>query len=356
MAAAASRAEANVPVCVALIALTLGLLVVLLSLRFACRLNEHEPRCLVQTVHPSGLIDGSADSPHSACFNASVAAAINERFRSATPSVGLEAAGLILHHFDGYENPVHWWRPCPEECTKEYPLTLRGGLSKLRDAHRSRKRCSLCQRLGDRFSAVVVNRAQQRRDGRRITVVTHHPGVLLRPSATKLLCAYGGDGWTMRMNCRQPSLWRRATAAQCVPGCGDPPEWCIPSAERRAGCRCDVGPKCTVPPRPVKPEALGWLLDEHARVGAPSEGVDTFTGYVELVVDSAPLMARPAEPIEAFFFVASNTTNSSRRTACRVHAAFLRHFKLDACHVPLLELRTDNWESPFAVHSGCRYT
>lgn len=84
MAAAASRAEANVPVCVALIALTIGLLVVLLSLRFACRLNEHEPRCLVQTVHPSGLIDGSADSPHSACFNASVAAAINERFRSAT--------------------------------------------------------------------------------------------------------------------------------------------------------------------------------------------------------------------------------------------------------------------------------
>lgn len=262
----------------------------------------------------------------------------------------------MLHHFDGYEDPSRWWQPCPRECTKRFPMAMFGSLSALRESHRLRKRCSQCSMLGDRLSAVMVYRGQyriNRPDRRRIPVVSHQPGFILRPNATKLLCIFGADAGTRTFNCRQRGRTARARGQTdpCVPGCGDPPEWCTPEDESSRECNCQVGQHCTSRPRPMKPKWLGWALREHAQVGDVHQGIDTYTGYAELVVDSSPLFRQPAATIEAVFFTSS--VASSLQVACSVRRAFVHQHHLHPCDVPLVRLRTDNWETPFELYNQC---
>ena len=62
------------------------------------------------------------------------------------------------------------------------------------------------------------------------------------------------------------------------------------------------------------------------------------------------------QSIEAFFYVEGCTGQqvlsrpcSGAETARERHAKFLAKFKMSANAVPLLVLRPDNWEEPFAV-------
>lgn len=261
----------------------------------------------------------------------------------------------MLHYFDGYEDPVHWWQPCPKDCTRVFPMAFTAGLAKLRQIHRSRKRCHRCSILGDRLSAISIFRGQQRSDRRRIPAVSGLPGIVLRPNRTQLLCAFGGDAGTMSFNCRHQPSWRQTE--RCIPGCGNPPPWCDPEEEPLSSkCRCGVGQGCATPLRPVKPERLGWVLAEHAKVGGADLGLGSYSGYAELVVDSAPLQANPVDAIEAFFYInEASSENVSQRLACKVHAAFVHRYQLNSCDVPILRLRLDDWESPFEMHQRCSW-
>ena len=263
---------------------------------------------------------------------------------------------MLLHHFDGFEDPTRWWQPCPENCGS-WNTSLKGGLSALRQRATQRYHCRRCSRWGDRLSAIAVYSGQRRIGRRRIPIVTRFPGLVLRPNATTLRCAFAGDGGSVQWNCRNRFAGYQRHPG-CISGCGNPPAWCSPRTER-GGCRCGIGEGCAHRPVPLKPESLGWLLQEHASFGEVGRGVGSYSGYAELVVDSKPLLTSPREAVEAFFFseAESDSYNASMHLACKVYRASLRHVQQDACEVPLLKFRTDNWATPFQpVQSECPLT
>jgi len=341
--------------------LLLAWLVVLVLVRRECSGSslDNDPRCYHGTHQPSLVamtgFDG-APPPHSrgrACAQVPVVDQINERFRLAVePSSLLAEAGVIIHHFDTFEHPERWWDVCPANCASTYPLLAKGLLGMKRQAQLG-KACRQCQNTGDRLSATSIYRGlwdPERPDRHKLTVVTPYPGIVLRPGATRLLCVYGSDGGTRRHTC--PRSDTEPSEGRCIPGCGDPPHWCVDGHERLAkGCRCGFE-RCRFDnaKRPWKPERLGWVLREHARAGNAGQGLGSFSGYPELVVASGNGIA---DAVEAIFWPhteVAGRNNQSERTACRVHRAFLRAFALDACDVPLLMLRLGDWDRPFATH------
>jgi len=161
----------------------------------------------------------------------------------------------------------------------------------------------------------------------------------------------------MRFSCTR--LGRRVprnNASACVPGCGDPPEWCLPGDEGACGCNFDN--KCRGRLRPWKPAQLGWLLNTHAESGARARGINTWTGYAEVVVDAERTFASPAAAVEAFFYSDSGhygpngraSVDESAQRVCKVRRAFLGALRLDPCQVPVLRLRIGNWTEPFEAH------
>ena len=296
-----------------------------------------------------------------ACSHSNAVDRINDRFRRAVePSSRLEDAGVVIHHFDTYENPKRWWQGCPamNDCAATFPL-LANGLSGMRSQARLRKACVGCTKVGDRFSATAIYRGLQRPDRpdrRHMPMVTSHPGIVLRPNAISVLCVYGVDGGTGNRRCPRQHAGRQSSRdalsrGTCVPGCGDPPAWCECKHGNVSGsCRCgferDPG---STQVRPWRPEELGWVLREHARKGQADRGLGTYTGFPELVIDSENV----APAIEAVFFPVTPGERQAERVACLVHREFLREFRLSSCDVPLLRLRPDNWDEPFEViHAG----
>ena len=106
----------------------------------------------------------------------SIVGQLNRRFREAQPSADLERVGIILHQFDGWETHGRPWQPCePDTCRGD---ELRGRVSCMIAYQGLRKR-------GDRAGVPLVN---------------SNGGVIVRPSAVSIACAYGIDGATQNYN------------------------------------------------------------------------------------------------------------------------------------------------------------
>ena len=332
-------------------------------------IDHPDPRCWTG-VHPPTLIAEvpAAHQPDPALHACTAVAArrINDRYRLAvTPSNRLDEAGVLIHHFDTWENPQKWWQGCPADCASEFPL-LSKGLSGIREQAVLRKECGKCRAIGDRFSATTLFRGMfraDRPDRRVLPIVTGHAGMVLRANATKLLCVFGTDGETRQFQCPDPPisrLLRRSQREQCVAGCGNPPAWC--RQERvHGGCKCGFDrcepdhdsrarthlmkrPEERKHIRPWRPNKLGWVLNEYARSGAIGRGPGSFSGYPELVVDSRNI----ASAVEAIFFpAATRLENVSAVIACRVQRTFVRELRRSACEVPVLRLHPERTEQPF---------
>lgn len=150
--------------------------------------------------------------------------------------------------------------------------------------------------------------SEAKRTFRSIPLFSYDAGVVLRPELVQLLCGYGIDGSTddNKPQCgfRGERLEERDTA--CVPGCGDPPDWCDPDnhASRyggnSGGCGFDWEQSGI---RPWRSEDLGELLDTFADTGAEYSGIGDFKGYNEVVISSDPWIDALPNSVEAIFLI-----------------------------------------------------
>jgi hypothetical protein len=279
-----------------------------------------------------------------------VADEINGRFRRDFHSI--LNSGVIMHSFDGWEDPDAPWSPCPEM----------GGSGVCGRAEIQPRR--------DRVSASIAYAGMHRADRPDRTVIPVYSfdgGVILRPDRVTVLCAYGNDGAIDYggKNCRVTGPTGSST---CVPGCGDPPNWCEANGGAIDGwCQCGFGWCGGEKVRPWRPKDLSKLIEKHATLGSAYTGMGTYTGYNEIVIDSSSWVETLPGAIEAFFYFDgcsghANTALSSQlprdgtgSKSCEgasefvraKHADFLRRFHLTEHDVPLLRFRQAEWSTPF---------
>ena len=242
----------------------------------------------------------------------------------------MDDAGVLLHQFDDWEDPSAPWSPCPAKggsgvCGRVDSLTRR-----------------------DRVSTSMIYAGMKRHDRPDRNVIplfSRRGGVILRPETTKVLCAYGIDagidyGSDKGANCRVAT-----SGSECIPGCGNPPEWCTETGLIGGWCRCSFAWSCGTQnsPRPYRPEDLGAMLENHASFGDQFKGIGTFSGYNELIVESATWIENLPRSIEAFFTVAGGDEAFARRA----HSDFVQRYGAEIA--PLVQLRPDRWSEPFAV-------
>ena len=192
-------------------------------------------------------------------------------------------------------------------------------------------------------------------------------GVVLRPSKARLLCAYGIDG---SIDDNKPLSCDHITA-RCVPGCGQPPDWCSRANPHDEGawltCGLNWGRSGVRPWRPEEIGGAGGLLDHFAREGAEFPGVGSFKGYNEFVMDANAWLDGLPESVEAIFIVECSDADTNlkygaadgrgtaanchdaHRNAREAHRSYLQAFQLTAAQFPLLKLRPANWVEPFVV-------
>jgi len=187
---------------------------------------------------------------------------INERFRSAKPGSSLlHEIGVMIHGIDGQEDDDYPWRVCPKSSMG-------------------------CGFLSDRMSISVIYKGKT-------ATFSGGGGVILSPDATRVLCAYGGDGGTRGKLCHPPGL-----TAQCVPGCmmgqGSYEAWCEPGPN---DYWCDG--------HPWRPEELGTFL-QRDRISQQ---------YNEIIVDGFYWNEKLPRSIEAIL------TSPGDPQAAKTHAA-----------------------------------
>ena len=177
-----------------------------------------------------------------------MADAINARFSVRPP--GLESA-VLIHQWDGWENPDEPWSMCPDPPREELKWTVCG-----RGTEIAKRR--------ERVSASAVHTGLQDQ------ISPHEPplfslegGIVLRRSANRVLCAYGVDGGTdygAKAGQAHDGSCYPGGVAGCVPGCGTRPKWCHPNQMIGGNCRCGLGWCGGGRPRPWRPEDLGQLV------------------------------------------------------------------------------------------------
>ena len=125
------------------------------------------------------------------------------------------------------------------------------------------------------------------------------------------MCAYAGDGGTMRKLCDPPGLSER-----CVPGCSG--RW---TGAMRPG------------------EMRRMLEKQEARLETKP--------YNEVVLDPTPCAEQPEQAIEAIFFTAGTVCRADKRCyeySRQVAEAFA---EVTGARVPLVEMDVNNWGAPF---------
>ena len=88
------------------------------------------------------------------------------------------------------------------------------------------------------------------------------------------------------------------------------------------------------------------MLDKHATLGDTFKGISTFSGYNEIIVQSAAWIANLPRSIEAFVVVAG-CSGDEEAFVRRAHRDFAARFGASAA--PLVRLRPEQWEHPFVL-------
>jgi len=229
---------------------------------------------------------------------------LNARFRNARSSNDLREIGVLVHTFDGQEDPTEPWLACRAE--------------------------QPCAFYGDRVSTSLVRRGR---------VATYEfqgagAGVIANPEVAQLLCAYGGDGATRGKTCNPAGV-----SAACTPGCTTRGGWGLP------WCDADASQDSWCDRRPWRPSDLHRLITIEAT--GDDGGHDQLQSYDELVLDGSSWNAHMPNAIEAFV-----KTSANDRHAAELHTAFLAKYGLSAAQVPLVLLSTDDPSRPFREVAG----
>jgi hypothetical protein len=278
--------------------------------------------------------------------------AINARFRRDVKMHEAFEAGVLVHQLDGFEDQAKRWSPCAEDS--------RSGNCQ---GSRTRARRS-------RVSASMIFAGLQSRDGR-IPTFSLDGGVILRPSTIHAFCGYGIDG---SIDDNKPLSCNHIDPSTCVPGCGDPPRWCNKANPHDEGawltCGLGWGSNGVRPWRQQDFGGAGGLFDLFEQSGANFEGVGSFSGYNEIVVDADNWIGLLPHSVEGIFMIEcdDNDVNlrygaadgggtamncrDARANAIDLHRKFIQEYELSESDFPLLTLRPGNWEEPFAAPLG----
>ena len=188
-------------------------------------------------------------------------------------------------------------------------------------------------------------------------------GVVLAPSKIQAFCGYGLDG---SIDDNKPLTCDSAGGNNCVPGCGEPPQWCSRANpnDESPWLTCGLGWSSSGV-RPWRQEELGGaggLFDLFETRGAEFTGVGSFSGYNEIVVDTQSWIDNLPHSVEAIFSVECDkgavnlryggtaaTCGEAHDNAVAMHRQFVATYGLNAVEFPLLKLRPTDWEEPFAA-------
>ena len=272
---------------------------------------------------------------------------LNARFEAAqrkNASVRLEYAGILLYQLDRRMSYALPWSPCPAEderlaIDRIYP-------SYCRDTTRQR-----------RVSASIIGKPMFAAHSS-IPIFSTDSGLILRPGYNRLLCMYGFDG----------------NIDSFDDPCGDPCDECDASVHQKcmrsdevARCLCGFA-QCGAHQYPWRPEDIDIVLRVHARIWHQHwQGLGSFTGYNEAVVDPDTWIANLPHSIEAVFFLdqadpfCAEAPNSAgqgegcREAECRarsMHERMLRHYGFpkngsDPRAPSLVTFNSNDWERPF---------
>ena len=262
------------------------------------------PFSLVDVPQPLALQHSSPSTGQGVQGGPRVVDRLNARFHNAQSSNDLGEIGVLVHTFDGQEDPTEPWLACRPEQS--------------------------CAFYGDRVSTSLV------RPGR---VATYEfqgagAGVIANPGVARLLCAYGGDGATRGKTCNPPGV-----SAACTPGCTMRGGWGLP------WCDADASQDSWCNRRPWRPSDLHRLIT----IEPTGDGGrhNQLSSYDELVLDGSSWNAHMPNAIEAFV-----KTSADDRHATELHAAFLARYGLSAAQVPLVLLSTHDLDRPFVEVSA----
>ena len=253
---------------------------------------------------------------------------LNRRFRDGRPSTDLEAAGVLLHQFDGYEALREQWLPCDmgghrrrAEDGYEQPAEMDNSSSR----SRGRRLCDAFQ--ASRWSASIITNQL------RGVYSSCHGGLVLSPraAAPALLCAYARDGSTQGKGCAAGTVGTAGDSAAvsggCIVGCSP---WC---ESMRDGHAAEPNGCCW-----RAPQQLDQMLTEHSQRSSDR--------YNEVLLSAHALAASLPAVVEAIFFTATCTPRTKqsanaklearRESAHAAHVAFLARYDLTAADVPLV--------------------
>ena len=211
---------------------------------------------------------------------------VNMRFQHGGPSSDPSMAGVIVHQFDGQEDAVKRWLPCPID--------------------------AWCSEFSDRFAASVINK-------RAAYLFNTDGGLIFRMSPghlNRIYCSFQADGGSMTATCLPPGA-----SDTCLPGCWkDQPNWC--TQERPWQCA-------------FRPEHLGTMMqmqeDTHSAV------------YNEIILSTEHFMRHLPSSLEAMF-----VTSPSDMQTRRAHRQFLDTYSLTAREIPLLLYTKNSKQGPFS--------
>ena len=223
---------------------------------------------------------------------------LNRRFAEGQPSNDLSEAGVLVRMFDSMDDGAHGkpWLPCPASgawCSDNVP--------------------------GPRWAASIINSAVRK-------VYSHSGGFILRPSGTKVMCAYPADGNSQGITCL-PGKER----SRCTPGC-------------TKSCT-DVDYGCSFPPDRLKDALQAQLNNGRAR------------SYNEIVTDVLEIERNLPDSIQAGFYM-TGSSNRERAAAQKAHADFLTAYGLTVLDVPMVVLTLSDApggsDSPFVLEDEWR--
>ena len=227
---------------------------------------------------------------------------INARFQLGRPSNDLSEAGVILHVFDESAQQDTPWAP-------RYHTT----------AHVS--------------ASIIYKDLKKREDRRSVPMPFSDGGLVIRPTATMISCAYPIDASSMVLHPSKRNGW--------LSGCPD--RWC---GAKSPGRSC--GFAYHHPRSAWRPSDLAAMLEHHKTFGDPWKPPGFHSGYNEIIIQPNVWRDHVPEVIEAFFHL-KNCTCQNVHDVAGAHAKFLQHFHLTASQVPLLEFDPYKWDAPFSV-------
>lgn len=218
-----------------------------------------------------------------------------------------------MHQFDETENPERPWLSCPEFC------------------HGVGQPCG-CFFLSDRLSASVAFADMPKTNQRKIPLWSQKSGGFIwNMGAVRIHCAFPGDAGSRARVCDPPGA-----TEECTPGCTD--EWHPWCDGNHPDVWCDGNP--------WSPNEVETMLSAYRYRKPP------WNTFNEFVIDSQYTDRRMPDAVEAFFYPMTDeceTSSKCGKYVARIHKAFLREYRLDEDKVPLLALRTDNWNEPFII-------